>query len=315
MAPAVLGAVRHLPAGAGRGWWRPPPRPGADQPRRRRSRPRPDGDGDHPVHGRRLGRPPQPRRLAGLRDAPRLPLASPARLHRRPTPRRDPCQPLPARRVRRRRKPRRDAPRPRLCELAGAADGDRADGGPGERHPRHRLGGPERRGDRRARGRRLHRARRIVGRTGQRRVHEPGALVRAGARRRRLLELLGLRGRSARGRRDRGRASPTSCADAAATRSPAPPGRASWRPGAARRSPGSLRTSMRVASCLRGSARPRSQAIHDTSIGRGAFIAHAPSSGLGIGLAALGASATPSRPKLMDQSAGPPTKPSFSTTS
>ena len=36
-------------------------------------------------------------------------------------------------------------------ELAGAADGDRADRRPGQRHPGHRLGGAERRRDRRAR--------------------------------------------------------------------------------------------------------------------------------------------------------------------
>ena len=34
--------------------------PRRDQPRRGRRRARPDGDGDHPLHGRRLRRPPQP---------------------------------------------------------------------------------------------------------------------------------------------------------------------------------------------------------------------------------------------------------------
>ena len=49
---------------------------------------------------------------------------------------------------------------------------------PGQRHPRHRLGGPERRRDRRARRRRLHRAGGALGGAGQRHLDEPGALVR-----------------------------------------------------------------------------------------------------------------------------------------
>ena len=80
----------------------------------------------------------------------------------------------------------RDAARSGLSRLAGAADGDRADRGAGQRDPRHRLRGAERRRDRRARGRRLHRARRPVVGAGERHVDEPGALVRPRAGQRRL---------------------------------------------------------------------------------------------------------------------------------
>ena len=76
---------------------------------------------------------------------------------------------------------------------------------PGQRHPRHRLGGPERRRDRGARRRRLHRARRVVVGAGQRHLDEPGALVRTRAGQRRLHQLLGLRRRAARRSRDRRR--------------------------------------------------------------------------------------------------------------
>ena len=74
----------------------------------------------------------------------------------------------------------------RLPRLAGVADGDRADRAAAQRDPRYRLGGPERRRDRRARGRRLYRAGRAVGGAGQRGLDEPGALVRPGAGERRL---------------------------------------------------------------------------------------------------------------------------------
>lgn len=66
----------------------------------------------------------------------------------------------------------------------------------------------ERRHDRRPGRRWLHRARRAVGSTGQRRLDEPRALVRSGAGQRRLEQLLGIRGwserRSAARRRLRG---------------------------------------------------------------------------------------------------------------
>ena len=76
--------------------------------------------------------------------------------------------------------------RARVHGVAGLPDGDRADRDAGQRDPRHRLVGAERRHDRRAGGRRLHRARRPVGRAGQRHLDEPCALVRPGARQRRL---------------------------------------------------------------------------------------------------------------------------------
>ena len=71
--------------------------------------------------------------------------------------RRDAGLPVPAGGVRQRRAPRRDAAGPGLPRLAGVPDGDRADRRPGQRDPRDRLGGAERRRDRRARRRRLHR--------------------------------------------------------------------------------------------------------------------------------------------------------------
>ena len=78
-----------------------------------------------------------------------------------------------------------------LRELAGVPDGDGADRDPGQRHPRDRLGGAERRRDRRARRRRLHRPRRALGGAGQRHLDEPGALLRPGPGQRRLLRPTG----------------------------------------------------------------------------------------------------------------------------
>ena len=96
-------------------------------------------------------------------------------------------------------------------------------GGAGQRDPRHRLGRPERRRARRARGRRLHRARRAVVGAGERHLDEPGALVRPGAGQRRLDGVLGVRRRPADRRGDRRRLRDASCAAAAATRSPTRP--------------------------------------------------------------------------------------------
>src|ERR1039457_447581 len=73
----------------------------------------------------------------------------------------------------------RSAAGPGVHELAGAADGDRAHRAAGQRDPGHRIGRAERRRDRRARRRRLHRAGRPVGSSGQRRLHEPGPLLRS----------------------------------------------------------------------------------------------------------------------------------------
>ena len=81
---------------------------------------------------------------------------------------------------------RGDAARAGLRELAGLLDGGRADRDPGQRHPRHRLGGAERRRDRGARGRRLHRPRRPLVGSGQRHLDEPGALLRPRPGQRRL---------------------------------------------------------------------------------------------------------------------------------
>ena len=66
-------------------------------------------------------------------------------------------------------------------------------------------GGPERRRDRRARRRRLHRPGRSVGGAGERHLDEPGAVVRPGAGQRRLDRLLGVRRRAADRRGDRRR--------------------------------------------------------------------------------------------------------------
>ena len=70
--------------------------------------------------------------------------------------------------------------------------------GPRQRHPRDRLGGAERRRDRGARRRRLHRAGRALVGAGERHLDEPGALVRTGAGQWRLFQLLGLCGGPAR---------------------------------------------------------------------------------------------------------------------
>ena len=69
-------------------------------------------------------------------------------------------------------------PGPGYQELAGPADGDRAHRAAGQRDPGHRIRGAERRRDRRARRRRLHRPGRPVGSSGQRRLDEPGPLLR-----------------------------------------------------------------------------------------------------------------------------------------
>ena len=83
-------------------------------------------------------------------------------------------------RVRERRASGGDAAGPGVSRLAGAADGDRAHRAAGQRDLGHRVGGAERRRDRRARRRRLHRPGRAVGGAGQRRVDEPGPLLRPG---------------------------------------------------------------------------------------------------------------------------------------
>ena len=75
--------------------------------------------------------------------------------------------------------------------------------GPGQRDPGHRLGRPERRRHRRVRGRRLHRPGRPVGQPHLGRLDEPGPHLRARPGQHHLHQLLGLRRRAARRRRDR----------------------------------------------------------------------------------------------------------------
>ena len=75
----------------------------------------------------------------------------------------------------------RRCPGPGYTDWQALADGDRAHRAAGQRDPRHRVGRAERRRDRRARRRRLHRPGRPVVRAGQRRLDEPGPLVRPGA--------------------------------------------------------------------------------------------------------------------------------------
>ena len=69
-------------------------------------------------------------------------------------------------------------PGPGYQQLAGPADGDRAHRAAGQRDLGHRIGGAERRRDRRARRRRLHRPGRAVVSSGQRHLDEPGPLLR-----------------------------------------------------------------------------------------------------------------------------------------
>ncbi len=75
----------------------------------------------------------------------------------------------------------------------------------GERDPGNGLGRAERRHDRRAGRRRVHRAGRPMVGARKRHLDEPGPLVRAGAGERGLLQLLGIRAGPARGRDDRRR--------------------------------------------------------------------------------------------------------------
>ena len=106
---------------------------------------------------------------------------------------------------------------------------------PGQRDPRYRVGGAERRRDRRARRRRLYRPGRPLGSTGQRRLDEPGPLVRPRPGQRRFLQLLGVRGRARRRGADRrrlcaGAARPGRHPDLAGRRAPACWTRGPWPP-------------------------------------------------------------------------------------
>ena len=107
--------------------------------------PGPHGDGDHPLHGRRLGRAPQPRRQHRLRGPRRLPLAPRARLHHRPAARRDPRLPLPLGAPRQARHARGHRARARDQRDPGDVHGAGPHRRPRQHHPRHRLGRPERR--------------------------------------------------------------------------------------------------------------------------------------------------------------------------
>src|SRR3954463_10285210 len=89
--------------------------------------------------------------------------------------------------------------------LAGGGRRAAADRRPGQHDPGHCLLGAERRSAVGPRRRWLHRAGRSVVQSGERSIDEPGALVRARAGHRRLQRVLGVPGRAAAGRGDRGR--------------------------------------------------------------------------------------------------------------
>ena len=152
---------------------------------------RDDGHGHHLLHGQHRWRPPEPGGHPRVRGPRELPVATRPGLHRRPDHRGGPRLGLPAADVRRhhQRCDRADARRE-----PGGRGPDRGDPDPGsrERHPRDGDRRPQYRLQRRDRGRRLHRARVGVGRSGDRRVDEPGALSRADARRWRPDQLLDL---------------------------------------------------------------------------------------------------------------------------
>ncbi len=126
------------------------------------------GHGRHPLHGQGWRRPPQPRGQHRLRAAPGLPVAARARLHRQPGRRRAARLRLPLGGARPPGHVRRDGPRAPRLRRAGDVRRGRPDDGPGERHPRHGVECAERRRAVGDRGRRLHRARRPVGRPAQR---------------------------------------------------------------------------------------------------------------------------------------------------
>jgi hypothetical protein len=90
VAASFLRAAGDLLLGLGRGRRRTALRQGPDQPLGRRRRARPHGHGDHPVHGRRLRRPPESRCIPCVCHARRLPLDAPAGLHHHPARRSDP---------------------------------------------------------------------------------------------------------------------------------------------------------------------------------------------------------------------------------
>src|SRR3954447_1407032 len=119
-------------------------------------------------------------------------MAPGAGLHRRPVGGRGRGLPPAAAALRRRRRAGRHAAGPGGQRPAGGGGRTPADPRPGEHHPRHGVDGPERRSAVRVGGRRLHRPRRPLVEPGQRRVDEPGALVRTRAGHRRLQRLLGL---------------------------------------------------------------------------------------------------------------------------
>src|SRR4051812_20313728 len=135
-------------------------------------------------------------------------MAPGAGLHRRPAGGRGRGLPPAAADLRRRRESGRHAAGPGVQRSAGGGGRTPADPRPGEHHPRHGVDGPERRSAVRVGGRRLHRPRRPLVEPGQRRVDEPGALVRTRAGHRRLQRLLGLPRRAVPRRRHGGRRRP-----------------------------------------------------------------------------------------------------------
>ena len=162
---AVLGAVRHLSAGAGGRRRRDDGAglPGHGQPHGCGRRPRADGHGGHPVHGQGVRRPPQPGGQHRLLAAGGLPLATRARLRRRPAGRSRPGRLVPPGRRRCLGDRRRDLSGGGLFRRGRVRDGGRAHPWPGQRHPRHGLGRPEPRSHRGHRRGCLHRAGRPVG--------------------------------------------------------------------------------------------------------------------------------------------------------
>ena len=180
VASAVLGALGHVLPGSRRRRRRDDGSsvPGDDQPDRGGRRPWPDGDGHHPVHGEGLRRAPQPRRQYRVRPPQGLPVAPSTRVRRRAARGRGLGGVVPAVGDPRVRDVRIELPRVRLLVDGRVPDGGRPDARSRQRHPGHRLRGPEPRRVRRTRGRRVHRARGSVGESDLRCVDEPGAHVR-----------------------------------------------------------------------------------------------------------------------------------------
>ena len=108
-----------------------------------------------------------------LRLARRFPVVACARVHHRSARRREPRRAVPAGGDSRVRLVRIQLPGVRVLGRCGVPDGARSHLWTGQRHPRHRIGSPERRRRRCLRCRRIHRPRRPVGQPDLGRVDEP----------------------------------------------------------------------------------------------------------------------------------------------